>query len=484
MFERYTEKARRVIFFARYEASQFGQPYIETEHLLLGLLREDKALTNRFLRSFGSVESIRKQIETHTTTREKISTSVDLPLSSEGKRVLAYTAEEAERLGQKHIGTEHLLLGMLREKNCYATVLLNERGVTLDAVRKELEREPHPAEPRSPAAAASGSLNDFARDLTDAAAEGDLDLLIGREAELESVIEILSRRFDKNPILVGKRGSGKFAIVEGLAQRIADGTAPVPVAHKRIMVLEAEVVAGWTLNRRSAEERLNQAIKAMIDAADVILYIDDVQLLIASADDSGSVIASGILKRWLLRGKIQCIGSCSPAEYAMAVQAVPWVGDAFSVVDVQPLDEEMTVQVLQSRKRPYEEFHGVTYADDALECAARASGYLPGRPLPGKALQLLDAAGARVKLRQGALPAEISEAMKRIRFILQRMDSAIANHEFEKARFYSEEERKERETLRALREQHHVDDGPSPEVRRADIEEVVARSVRYPFQEK
>src|SRR5580700_8018511 len=192
MFERYTEKARRVIFFARYEASQFGQPYIETEHLLMGVLREDKALTNRFLRSHTSVESIRKQIETHTDVREKTSTSVDLPLSNESKRVLAYAAEEAERLNNKHIGPEHLLLGLLREEKCFAATLLKERGVHLSTLRKELEQHPHlETESRtilgtsSPSPTAAASLSDCGRDLTQVAIEGLLSPLIGRDQELD-----------------------------------------------------------------------------------------------------------------------------------------------------------------------------------------------------------------------------------------------------------------------------------------------------------
>ena len=203
MFERYTEKARRVIFFARYEASQFGSPYIETEHLLLGLLREDKALTNRFLRSHASVESIRKQIEGHTTIREKVSTSVDLPLSNECKRVLAYAAEEAEKLSHKHIGTEHLLLGLLREEKCFAAEILHERGLRLSAIREELARSTQEkAQPQR--SRESSLLSEFSRDLTQAAMDNQLDPLIGRDGELERVVQILCRRTKNNPVLIGE----------------------------------------------------------------------------------------------------------------------------------------------------------------------------------------------------------------------------------------------------------------------------------------
>src|ERR1700744_2011703 len=209
MFERYTEKARRGIFFARYEASQFGSPYIETEHLLLGLLREDKALTNRFLRSHASVESIRKQIEQHTTVREKVSTSVDLPLSNECKRVLAYAAEEAERLSHKHIGTEHLLLGLLREEKCFAAEILSERGLRLATIREELQRT---TQEKAPAQSSSSGgkqgrnqeqslLAEFSRDLTQAAADQQLDPLVGRDTEVEGGIQILCRRTKTNPVL-------------------------------------------------------------------------------------------------------------------------------------------------------------------------------------------------------------------------------------------------------------------------------------------
>ena len=233
MFERYTEKARRVIFFARYEASQFGSPFIETEHLLLGLLREDKALTNRFLRSHASVESIRKQLEGNTTTREEVSTSVDLPLSNESKRVLAYAAEEAERLAKRHIGTEHLLLGLLREEKCFAAQILMERGLRLNQVREELGRQPHEAMQVLQGPSMLDELSPYLSNPVD-----NTQPLVGRENELDRRTELLCRLSGKNPLLVGEPGVGKRTIVGGLARRITDGNVPRSLAEKAILSLD------------------------------------------------------------------------------------------------------------------------------------------------------------------------------------------------------------------------------------------------------
>src|SRR5256712_2835602 len=245
MFERYTEKARRVIFFARYEASQFGSPYIEPEHLLLGLLPEDKPLTNRFLRSHASIESIRKQVEGRTPSREKVSTSVDLPLSQECKRVLAYAAEEAERLANKHIGTEHLLLGLLREDKSFAAEILHERGLRLSTIREELGRAQND-KGTSGRPKETSLLSEFSRDLTQAAMDNQLDPLIGRENELERRVPILCRRTTNNPVLIGEPGVVKTAIVQGLAQRIAEGDVPSFLAEKRILALDLSLIVAGT----------------------------------------------------------------------------------------------------------------------------------------------------------------------------------------------------------------------------------------------
>ncbi len=459
MFERYTEKARRVIFFARYEASQFGSPFIETEHLLLGLLREDKALTNRFLRSHASIESIRKQIEGRTPIREKVSTSVDLPLSQECKRVLAYAAEEAERLAHKHIGTEHLLLGLLREDKSFAAEILHERGLRLSTLREELSRVQNDKTAATRPNKETSLLGEFSRDLTQAAMENQLDPLIGREGELERVVQILCRRTKNNPVLIGEPGVGKTAIVEGLAQRIADGDVPSFLADKRILALDLSLIVAGTKYRGQFEERLKTIMKELMEAQNAIIFIDELHTLVGAGSAEGSLDAANILKPALSRGEIQCIGATTPAEYRKSIEKDRSLERRFQAVKVPPPTEGEGIKILFGIKDRYEKFHAVTYTDEALNGAVYHSNrYIPDRFLPDKAVDLIDEAGARVKLRQSSLPEEMIDVQKRIKFVVHRMENAIANHEFEKARFYSDEERKERENLRLLREKYNIDE--------------------------
>ena len=441
MFERYTEKARRVIFFARYEASQFGSPYIETEHLLLGLLREDKALTNRFLRSHASVESIRKQIEGHTTIREKVSTSVDLPLSNECKRVLAYAAEEAERLSHKHIGTEHLLLGLLREEKCFAAEILHERGLRLSTIREELARTSQEKAAPQRGQRESSLLSEFSRDLTQSAMDSQLDPLVGR-----------------------------------------DGEVPSFLADKRILALDLSLIVAGTKYRGQFEERLKTIMKELMESQNSIIFIDELHTLVGAGSAEGSLDAANILKPALSRGEIQCIGATTPAEYRKSIEKDRSLERRFQAVKVPPPNEADAVKILFGIKERYEKFHAVTYTDDAINFSVSHSNrYIPDRFLPDKAIDLIDEAGARVKLRQTTLPEELTEVQKRIKFIVHRMENAIANHEFEKARFYSDEERKERENLRALREKYHLDESSTGVVGREDIEDVVSRWTGVPI---
>ncbi len=477
MFERYTEKARRVIFFARYEASQLGSPYIESEHLLLGILREDKSVAKRFFRSH-SPESIRNQIESHTTVRTPTSTSVDLPLSNESKRVLAYAAEEAERMAHKHIGTEHLFLGLLREKECFAATILKELDVQVDLVREELAKNPQPPATREE----PESRPEPFRDLTKEAADGGLLPVVDRDAEIDCVMEILGGHYMKNAILLGERGVGKRAIVEGLAQRIADGAVPAFLTGKRILLVEPETVAAWARDRQELEG-LAKLIRAKSASSEVILYLDGLRGLVMPLPNSGAPDASGLFRYALSRGTIQCIAAESADGFQETTEAIPWLDESLRAVHVRPLDEAATLKVLLARKNRLEGFHGVTYADEAVEFAAHSAGkYLPKGTLPGKALELLDAAGSLVKLRgAAAIPAEIKEIQKRIGFLVNRMENCIANHEFEKARFYSDEERKDREKLRALRATYKLDEAAPGVVGLKDVEEMVARWASYPY---
>src|SRR6266540_611525 len=408
MFERYTEKARRVIFFARYEASQFGAPAIEPEHLLLGLMREDKTLTGRFFpRAQVSIESIRKEIEGRTLLREKISTSVELPLAPETKRVLAYAHEESDRLQHRHIGTEHLLLGLLREDRSMAAEILYERGLRLNAVRDEIARQSG-ADARGSQKKDTPHLVEFSRDLTDDASNDKLDPLIGREAEIERVVQILCRRTKNNPVLIGEPGVGKTAIVEGLAQRIVRGDVPSFLENKRILSLDLSLIVAGTKYRGQFEERLKQIMRELVENPHYIVFIDELHTLVGAGSAEGSLDAANILKPALSRGEIQCIGATTPAEFRKSIEKDRSLERRFQAVKVPPPTEEEAVEILHGVRERYESFHQVHYTDEALEAAVYQSHrYIPDRFLPDKAIDVIDEAGARVKLRirreQGSL---------------------------------------------------------------------------------
>ncbi len=403
MFERYTEKARRVIFFARYEASQMGASAIEAEHILLGLLREDKTLAARFLRSPSAVEMIRKEIESRAVVREKVSTSsVDLPLSQEARRVLKYADEESERLGHRYVGTEHLLLGILREENSLAAELLYERGLRLQHVREELMRSS--VERLQQAKKETPHLAEFSRDLTEMALADKLDPLIGREAELERVIQILCRRTKNNPCLIGEPGVGKTAIVEGLAQRIVAGDVPPFLRNKRIVALDLSLIVAGTKYRGQFEERLKAIMRELIENPQYIVFIDELHTLVGAGSAEGSLDAANILKPALSRGEIQCIGATTPAEFRRTIEKDRSLERRFQAVKVAPPTAEETIRILMGIKDRYEAYHHVRYTEEAIHAAVYYSNrYITDRFLPDKAIDVLDEAGARVKLRQAAV---------------------------------------------------------------------------------
>ena len=480
MFERYTEKARRVIFFARYEASQYGSPSIETEHLLLGLMREDKGLTNRFLRSHSSIDSIKKEIEGRTVIREKVSTSIDLPLSAECKRILAYSADEAERLRHRHIGTEHLLLGILREDKCLAAEILHERGLKLNIIREELGKT-QADKPSSGRSKETPLLAEFSRDLTQLAAENTLDPLVGRDSELERCVQILCRRTKNNPVLIGEPGVGKTAIVEGLAQRIIEGEVPSYLADKRILALDLSLIVAGTKYRGQFEERLKTIMKELIENQNAIVFIDELHTLVGAGSAEGSLDAANILKPALSRGEIQCIGATTPGEYRKSIERDRSLERRFQAVKVPPPSEKESIQILNGVRDRYEKFHMVRYEPAAIESAVyQANRYIPDRFLPDKAIDLIDEAGARVKLLQDSLPKEMTEIQKKIKIIVSHMESAITNHEFDKAEIYRNEERVQMENLRSVKEKFNLSDTTMGVVTKEDVESVVAKWTGIP----
>jgi ATP-dependent Clp protease ATP-binding subunit ClpC len=456
MFERYTEKARRVIFFARYEASQFGAPAIEPEHLLLGLMREDKTLTGRFFpRAQITIEAIRREIEGRTLLRERIPTSVELPLAPETKRVLHYSHEESDRLQHRHIGTEHLLLGLLREERSMAAQILFERGLRLNAVRDEIARQsgadarhrkdiPH--------------LLEFSRDLTEDASNDRLDPLIGREPEIERVVQILCRRTKNNPVLIGEPGVGKTALVEGLAQRIVRGEVPSFLENKRILSLDISLIVAGTKYRGQFEERLKQIMRELIDNPQYIVFIDELHTLVGAGSAEGSLDAANILKPALSRGEIQCIGATTPAEFRKSIERDRSLERRFQAVKVAPPSEDEAVAILGGVRERYESFHQVHYSEDALEAAVRQSSrYIPDRFLPDKAIDVIDEAGARVKLRVRAEQGNLDELN-------------VSLTEWERATYG-----------RAQAPIEEEDPIVVGEVTRADVEEVIARWTGIPI---
>ena len=404
MFERYTEKARRAIFFARYEALQYGSHYISPEHILLGLMREDKTVSARFFpfRNSLTVEAVRREVEERIVFRERIPQSAELHLAPETKRILAFANEESRQLQNRHIGPEHLLLGLVREERSIAAEILYQFGLRLQDVREEVARQngftnfyaigkeksevPH--------------LQEFTRDLTTDAAEGKLDPLIGREAETERVIEILCRRTKNNPVLIGESGVGKTAIIEGLAQRIIERNVPTFLENKRILSLDLSLIVAGTKYRGQFEERLKKIMSELRQHDQYIVFIDELHTLVGAGSAEGTLDAANILKPALSRGEIQCIGATTPREFRRSIEKDRALERRFQSVKVVPPNEEEALRIVQGLAERYEAFHQIRYTKEALETAVyQTNRYIPDRFLPDKAIDVLDEAGSRAKLR-------------------------------------------------------------------------------------
>jgi ATP-dependent Clp protease ATP-binding subunit ClpC len=463
---------------ARYEASQVGSHEITAEHLLLGWMRESARIGAQNFLSPAAMDSIRKQIEAQSARGEKIATSVDIPLNLESKRALAYAAEECQRLGHQHIGIDHLLLGLLREEKSLTADLLRQHGLTVANLRENLQRLQIAAtvsfdpQPRSVIA-------ETCRDLTAQATENAFPPLIGRERELESVIQVLGRRSGNNPVLIGESGVGKTAIVEGLAQRIVDNTVPEFLMATRILALDPQSFVDSPKARREFQQKFADLIAEIAEQSNLILFIDG---LFESATRAGSqfgYVLGPLLAALSFR---QCIATGTRAGFGEAVQRDPVVERYFRAVEIVPPSEKDAIQILGAIKKQFEEFHEVTYDAAAVETAVLASvQFMPRRHLPEKAIDLLDEAGSRVKLRTA--PGEIAECQKRIRSITRQLNAALASHDFAGSRFCHDEEHQEREKLRLLREKYKVDDTSPKVVTKEDIEALISERTGLPVEQ-
>ncbi len=473
MFEKYNEKARRALFFARYEASKLGSRVIESEHILLGILREGEETVNELLRRFQiKPEELRREIEGERVFVERISSTAELPLSEESKKILAYASHEAESMLHSTVGSEHLLIGILRVEGCMAMRLLSQHGLDLFNVREEVvsiakEREASQQKKELP------FLSEYGRDLTLLAAQGTFDPLIGREGEVERIIQILSRRTKNNPILLGEPGVGKTAIVEGLAQRVIEGRVPIFLAQKKIVALDLSLIVAGTKYRGQFEERLKGILKELKDSDDVIVFIDEIHSLIGAGSAEGSLDAANILKPALSRGEISCIGATTLKEYRKYIEKDRSLLRRFQSIQVQPPTSEETLEILEGVKDRYEAFHKVRYSDAALRAAIyQSSRYITDRQQPDKAIDVIDEAGAKVKLRRVRDTQNIRRLEREIREVVAEMKAAISDKDFERAVYLREREIDLREDLERM--SLGADEEGVLEVTQTDIEEVIS----------
>ena len=409
MFERYTEKARRVIFFARYEALQYGSQVISPEHILLGLMREDKTISARYFpfRHNLTVEAIRREVEERIILRERIPQSAELHLAPETKQILQFASNESQQLQSRNIGPEHLLLGLVRQERSIAAEILFQYGVRLKDVRDEVNRQNgFPAlravvgNSHSKEKSEVPNLLEYTRDLTNDAGLGKLDPLVGREPEVERIIEILCRRTKNNPVLIGEAGVGKTAIVEGLAQRIVDKNVPTFLEKKRILSLDLSLIVAGTKYRGQFEERLKKIIAELRDHDEYIVFVDELHTLVGAGSAEGTLDAANILKPALSRGEIQCIGATTPQEFRKSIAKDKALERRFQSIKVAPPNEAEALLIVQGLAERYEAFHQIRYSKEALEAAVyQTNRYIPDRFLPDKAIDVLDEAGSRAKLR-------------------------------------------------------------------------------------
>jgi ATP-dependent Clp protease ATP-binding subunit ClpC len=449
MYERFTDRARKVMQLANQEAQRFNHEYIGTEHILLGLVKEGSGVAANVLKNLDiDLRRIRLEVEKIVQAGPDMVTMGKLPQTPRAKKVIEYSIEEARNLNHNYVGTEHLLLGLLREQEGVAAQVLINLGLKLEDVREEVlnllghnmdqgesssgggggERTASKGKSKTPA------LDSFGRDLTELARQGKLDPVIGRQNEIERVIQVLSRRTKNNPVLLGEAGVGKTAIVEGLAQMVVDSNVPELLRDRRIVVLDLAMMVAGTKYRGQFEERIKAVMNEVRRAKNTILFIDELHTLVGAGGAEGAIDASNVLKPALARGEIQCIGATTLDEYRKYIEKDGALERRFQQIIVNPPSTTETVEILRGLRDRYEAHHRVQIKDEALDSAVELSDrYISGRCLPDKAIDVIDEAGARVRLKAMTRPPDLKELDGQIEQLNQEKEAAVAEQDFEKA---------------------------------------------------
>ncbi|HET9250608.1 MAG TPA: ATP-dependent Clp protease ATP-binding subunit [Candidatus Eisenbacteria bacterium] len=457
MHDKFTERVRKVMYLAREEAARLQHDYIGTEHLLLGVIREGEGIAATVLNNLGlDLDAIRQAVESMVAATGGTLTIGEIPFTPRAKRVLELSVDEARQLGHNYVGTEHLLLGLIREGEGVAARVLLELGVDRKKVREEtlklLGGTPSVSQPEREGKVETPALNQFGRDLTALARESKLDPIIGRESEIERVIQVLSRRKKNNPILIGEPGVGKTAIAEGLAERIVENKVPETLKDKRIVTLDLAAVVAGTKYRGQFEERLKAVMNEIRESKDTIIFIDELHTIVGAGGAEGAIDASNMLKPALARGELQCIGATTLDEFRKYIEKDGALERRFQPIMVDPPSVDETIQIIMGLRDKYEAHHGAKYTDDAILQAVRlADRYINDRFLPDKAIDVIDEAGACARLSISAIPTEVRELEKQVEEVAKEKEASIQQQEFEKAARIRDKEKELRARLREIK---------------------------------
>ena len=480
-FDKFTERARRVLTLAQEEAQRFNHNYIGTEHLLLGLVREGDGVAAKVLSNLGvELSKVRSAVE-FIIGRGDRATVGEIGLTPRAKKVIELAVDEARRLSHHYIGTEHLLLGLVREGEGIAASVLESLGVNLERVRAETTRILSQSMPQSSGTGARAStrtptVDQLGMDLTTAARQGKLDPIVGREREIERIIQILSRRTKNNPILIGEPGVGKTAIVEGLAHRIVAGDVPETLQGKRLVTLDIGGLVAGTKYRGEFEERLKKVIEELQNAGNCVLFIDEMHMLVGAGAAEGAVDAANILKPSLARGELQCIGATTLDDFRRYIEKDAALERRLQPVLVEEPSVEETIDILRGIKEKYEEHHKLNISDEALrEAAQLAARYIADRFLPDKAIDLVDEAASRVRIKRSATPPSLKEAQRGLEGLRKEKDTAISSQQYEYAAELRDREVKLQERIGVLEDELGTSgEVQAPVVTEEDIADVVS----------